>query len=139
MWPNRLRLRGIRLLKAILSTGRAGHTRYDRRYNSAVLVSSRPGARGHRATDENGRARGRDSPIRVIRRADLMIQPTVSRCENGSGLRDLVRLGRVVVDLYSRATPHPLGQSCSTSTTQSTLVHGHQQLSLFNARFDLHV
>ena len=26
--------------------------------------------------------------------ADLMSQPTVSRCENGPGLRDLVRLGR---------------------------------------------
>jgi Transposase DDE domain group 1 len=39
--------------------------------------------------------------------ADLMSQPTVSRCENGPGLRDLVRLGRVIVDLYcaSYATP----------------------------------
>src|SRR5918993_135492 len=39
--------------------------------------------------------------------ADLMSQPTVSRCENAPGLRDLVRLGQVIVDLYcaSYATP----------------------------------
>src|SRR5829696_5284814 len=34
MWHNRLRLRRIRLLKPILSTCRAGHTRHDRRYDS---------------------------------------------------------------------------------------------------------
>ena len=32
--------------------------------------------------------------------ADLMSQPTVSRLENTPGLRDLIRLGRVMVDLY---------------------------------------
>ena len=32
--------------------------------------------------------------------ADLMSQPTVSRLENTPGLRDLIRLGRVLVDLY---------------------------------------
>src|SRR3954465_13114116 len=31
---------------------------------------------------------------------DLMSQPTVSRLENTPGLRDLIRLGRVMVDLY---------------------------------------
>ncbi|MCF5946637.1 transposase, partial [Xanthomonas perforans] len=32
--------------------------------------------------------------------ADLMSQPTVSRLENTPDLRDLIRLGRVLVDLY---------------------------------------
>ena len=32
--------------------------------------------------------------------ADLMGQPTVSRLENTPGLRDLIRLGRVLVDVY---------------------------------------
>ena len=52
--------------------------------------------------------------------ADLMSQPTVSRCENGPGLRDLVRLGRVIVDLYCASYATPLRQSCSISTTRST-------------------
>ena len=68
--------------------------------------------------------------------ADLMSQPTVSRWENAPTLRDLVRLGRVMVDLYcaSYATP-PEAVVLDIDDTVD-VVHGHQQLSLFNAHYD---
>ena len=67
---------------------------------------------------------------------DLMSQPTVSRWENAPGLRDLVRLGGVMVDLYcaSYATP-PEAVVLDIDDTVD-VVHGHQQLSLFNAHYD---
>ena len=67
---------------------------------------------------------------------DLMSQPTVSRWENAPTLRDLVRLGRVMVDLYcaSYATP-PEAVVLDIDDTVD-VVHGHQQLSLFNAHYD---
>jgi hypothetical protein len=67
---------------------------------------------------------------------DLMSQPTVSRLENTPGLRDLIRLGRVLVDLYctSYATP-PTAVSLDIDDT-CDVVHGQQQLSLFNAHHD---
>ena len=67
---------------------------------------------------------------------DLMSQPTVSRWENAPTLRDLVRLGGVMVDLYcaSYATP-PTAIMLDIDDTVD-VVHGHQQLSLFNAHYD---
>jgi hypothetical protein len=68
--------------------------------------------------------------------ADLMSQPTASRWENAPNLRDLVKLGRVMVDLYcaSYATP-PEAVVLDIDDTVD-VVHGHQQLSLFNAHYD---
>lgn len=46
--------------------------------------------------------------------ADLASQPTVSRLENLPGLRDLIRLGRVMVDLYCdsyAAPPEEIGRA----------------------------
>src|SRR5664279_5801694 len=64
---------------------------------------------------------------------DLMSQPTVSRWENAPGLRELIRLGRVMVErdgsIY--ATPPEAVGFESNGTVR--LVHVHQQLSLFNA------
>ncbi len=59
---------------------------------------------------------------------DLMSQPTVSRLENTPGLRDLIRLGRVLVDLYcaSYATP-PRPVTLDIDDT-CDVVHGQQQL-----------
>jgi Transposase DDE domain group 1 len=67
---------------------------------------------------------------------DLMSQPTVSRLENTPGLRDLIRLGRVLVDLSctSYATP-PTAVTLDIDDT-CDVVHGQQQLSLFNAHHD---
>jgi hypothetical protein len=65
---------------------------------------------------------------------DLCSQPTISRWENAPALRDLIRL--VMVDLYcaSYATP-PAAITLDIDDTVD-VVHGHQQLSLFNAYYD---
>src|SRR6201993_2069668 len=67
---------------------------------------------------------------------DLCSQPTVSRWENEPSLRDLIRLMGVMVDLYcaSYATP-PAAVTLDIDDTVD-VVHGHQQLSLFNAHYD---
>src|SRR6266478_5006445 len=51
---------------------------------------------------------------------DLCSQPTVSRWENVPSLRDLIRLMGVTLDIDDTVD----------------VVHGHQQLSLFNAHYD---
>ena len=60
----------------------------------------------------------------------------MSRCENGPGLRDLVRLGRVIVDLYCASYATPPETVVLDIDDTVDVVHGHQQLSLFNAHFD---
>jgi hypothetical protein len=67
---------------------------------------------------------------------DLCSQPTVSRWENAPSLRDLIRLTGVMVDLYcaSYETP-PAGVTLDIDDTLD-VVHGHQQLALFNAHYD---
>ena len=69
---------------------------------------------------------------------DLMSQPTVSRWENAPGLRDLIKLGRAMVDLYcaSYATP-PEAVVLDIDDTVD-VVHGRQQLSLFNGHYGEH-
>jgi len=68
--------------------------------------------------------------------ADLMSQPTVSRLENTPGLRDLIRLGRVLVDLYCASYARP--PACVTLDIDDTcdVFHGQQQVSLFKAHHD---
>ncbi len=68
--------------------------------------------------------------------ADLASQPTVSRLENLPGLRDLIRLGRVMVDLYCDSYAAPPEAVVLDIDDTVDVVHGHQQLSLFNASFD---
>ena len=67
---------------------------------------------------------------------DLCSQPTISRWENAPALRDLIRLMGVMVDLYcnSYATP-PAVVTLDIDDTVD-VVHGHQQLSFFNAHYD---
>ena len=67
---------------------------------------------------------------------DLCSQPTVSRWENAPNLRTIVRLMGVMVDVYcaSYATP-PAAVTLDLDDTVD-VVHGHQQLSLFNAHYD---
>jgi hypothetical protein len=67
---------------------------------------------------------------------DLMSQPTVSRWENAPGLRDLVRLGRVMVDLYCASYAMPPEAVILDIDDTVDVVHGYQQLSLFNAHDD---
>jgi len=68
---------------------------------------------------------------------DLCSQPTLSRLENAPRLRDVIRLTYTLVDAWRwiaiRASRHP---SPWTSDDTCDVVHGHQQLSLFNAHYD---
>ena len=68
--------------------------------------------------------------------ADLCSQPTVSRWENAPTLREIIRLTGAMVDVYcaSYAVP-PVAVTLDFDDTVD-VVHGHQQLSLFNAHYD---
>jgi hypothetical protein len=67
---------------------------------------------------------------------DLASQPTLSRLENAPGLRDLIRMSRGMVDLWCQS--HPQAPKTITLDIDDTadIVHGHQQLSFFNAHQD---
>lgn len=67
---------------------------------------------------------------------DLCSQPTISRWENAPSLREVLRLMAVMVDRYCASYPVP--PKAVTLDIDDTLdvVHGHQQLSLFNAHYD---
>jgi hypothetical protein len=68
--------------------------------------------------------------------ADLASQPTLSRLENAPRLRDLVWLSHGLIDLWCQS--HPVAPKSITLDIDDTAdtVHGHQQLSLFNAHYD---
>jgi hypothetical protein len=67
---------------------------------------------------------------------DLCSQPTVSRCENAPSLRVLIRLMGVMVDLYCASYETPPAAMTLDIDDTLDVVHGHQQLSLFNAHYD---
>jgi hypothetical protein len=68
--------------------------------------------------------------------SDLCSPPTVSRWENAPSLRDLIRLMRVMVDLYCASYPAPPATVTLDIDDTVDVVHGHQQLSFFNAHYD---
>lgn len=67
---------------------------------------------------------------------DLCSQPTVSRWENAPGLREILRLMAVMVDLWCASYPAPPAAVTLDIDDTLDVVHGHQQLSLFNAHYD---
>ncbi len=67
---------------------------------------------------------------------DLCSQPTVSRWENAPSLRDLIRLMGVMVDLYCASYAAPPAAVTLDIDDTVDVVHGHQQLALFNAHYD---
>jgi len=67
---------------------------------------------------------------------DLCSQPTVSRWENAPDLRTVIRLGRVLLDLWLASYLAPPAQVTLDIDDTCDVVHGHQQLSLFNAHYD---
>jgi hypothetical protein len=67
---------------------------------------------------------------------DLCSQPTISRWENAPRLRDLIRLMGVMVDLYCASYTAPPAVVTLDIDDTVDVVHGHQQLSLFNAHYD---
>ena len=67
---------------------------------------------------------------------DLASQPTMSRWENAPDIRTLIRLSHAMVDLWcSSHRRAPEAITLDIDDTADT-VHGHQQLSLFNAHHD---
>lgn len=68
--------------------------------------------------------------------ADLCSQPTVSRWENMPDLREVIRMTYAMVDLYCASYPSPPHAVTLDIDDTVDVVHGHQQLSLFNAHYD---
>src|SRR5450432_314159 len=67
---------------------------------------------------------------------DLCSQPTLSRLENAPRLRDVIRLTYTLVDAWMDSYPRePTSVTLDIDDT-CDIVHGRQQLSLFNAHYD---
>jgi hypothetical protein len=67
---------------------------------------------------------------------DLHSQPTMSRWENAPDLRTLIRMARAMVDLWCQSHRRPPKAITLDIDDSADTVHGHQQLSLFNAHYD---
>jgi hypothetical protein len=67
---------------------------------------------------------------------DLASQPTISRLENTPDLRDLIRMSRGMVDFWCKSHHHPPKSIVLDIDDTADTVHGHQQMSLFNAHYD---
>lgn len=68
---------------------------------------------------------------------DLCSQPTLSRWENAPDLRTLIRLARTLVDHYCASFGAAIPAAITLDTDDTVdVVHGRQQLSLFNAHED---
>src|ERR1700748_1588761 len=67
---------------------------------------------------------------------DLCSQPTMSRWENAPSLREVVRMTYAMIDAYCASYPHPPAAVTLDIDDTVDFVHGHQQLSLFNAYYD---
>ena len=67
---------------------------------------------------------------------DLCSQPTLSRVENAPGLRDVIRLTYGLVDVWCASYDRPPASVTLDIDDTPDVVHGHQQLSLFNAHYD---
>ena len=67
---------------------------------------------------------------------DLCSQPTMSRLENAPSRIEVARMTAALVDLFCRSFPaQPAAITLDIDDTCDA-VHGHQQLSLFNAYYD---
>jgi hypothetical protein len=67
---------------------------------------------------------------------DLCSQPTLSRLENAPRLRDVIRLTYALVDAWMDSYAQEPATITLDIDDTCDVVHGHQQLSLFNAHYD---
>ncbi len=67
---------------------------------------------------------------------DLCSQPTMSRLENAPSRVEVARLTAALVDVFCRSFPIPPAAITLDIDDTCDAVHGHQQLSLFNAHHD---
>jgi hypothetical protein len=68
--------------------------------------------------------------------ADLCSQPTISRWENAPSLREIIRLTYALVDIWCGSYQKPPRSVVLDIDDTVDVVHGHQQLSLYNAHYD---
>ncbi len=68
--------------------------------------------------------------------SDLCSQPTISRWENAPTLREVVRMTYAMVDTYCASYKRPPRAVTLDIDDTVDVVHGNQQLSLFNAHYD---
>ncbi len=68
--------------------------------------------------------------------AELCSQPTMSRWENAPTLREVIRMSYAMVDLYCASYARPPRAVTLDIDDTVDVVHGHQQLALFNAHYD---
>src|SRR6476620_735602 len=66
---------------------------------------------------------------------DLCSQPTVSRWENMPSLREVVRMTDARIDLYCASFARPPAAVTLDIDDTPDIVHGHQELSLFNSHY----
>ncbi len=66
---------------------------------------------------------------------NLPSQPTVSRWENAPSLREVIGLMRIMVDVYCASYTKPPAAVTLDIDDTCDVVHGHQQLSLFNSHY----
>jgi hypothetical protein len=67
---------------------------------------------------------------------DLCSQPTMSRWENMPDLREVIRMSYAMVDIYCASYASPPRAVTLDIDDTVDVVHGHQQLALFNAHYD---
>jgi hypothetical protein len=67
---------------------------------------------------------------------DLCSQPTVSRWENAPTLKEIIRLTYLLADLYCESFPTPPKSVTFDIDDTVDVVHGRQQMCLFNAHHD---
>lgn len=68
--------------------------------------------------------------------AELCSQPTISRWENAPTLREVIRMSYAMVDIYCASYARPPRAVTLDIDDTVDVVHGHQQLALFNAHYD---
>src|SRR3954451_1756093 len=66
---------------------------------------------------------------------ELCSQPTVSRWENAPSLREVVRMTYAMIDLYCASYARPPTAVTLDIDDTPDIVHGRQQLSLFNSHY----
>ena len=67
---------------------------------------------------------------------DLCSQPTMSRLENAPSRTEAARMTSALVDIFCRSFAAPPAAITLDIDDTCDAVHGHQQLSLFNAHYD---
>ncbi|HKK56669.1 IS1380 family transposase [Marinobacter sp.] len=68
--------------------------------------------------------------------AALCSQPTISRMENLPGVRDLIRMAQAMIQFYCQSFTRVPSQIVLDIDDTFDVVHGHQQLRLFNSYYD---